>query len=78
LHLHISQTNDIALIVMAHLPRDIDGVVDFDRLRVTVLFLPGHTKGFGLLLGCQFLSCLELYLQGDKELASWLLVDLDG
>jgi hypothetical protein len=50
LHLHISPTYDIALVVMAYLPGDVDGVVNFDRLRVTILFSHGIPRDFASLL----------------------------
>ena len=56
LRLHISPTNYIALIVMAHLPGDIDGIVNFDRLTITILFLPGDTKGLSLFTDRHFAS----------------------
>jgi len=57
LHLHISQTDDVALIVMAHLSGYIDSIVNFDRLRVTIFFLPWHSKGLFLFVDCHF-ECL--------------------
>jgi glyoxylase-like metal-dependent hydrolase (beta-lactamase superfamily II) len=41
---------------MAHLPGGIDGIVNFDRLTITILFLPGHTKGRSLFTDCHFAS----------------------
>jgi hypothetical protein len=35
---------------MAHLPGDIDGIVNFDRLGVTILFLPEIPRDLASLL----------------------------
>jgi hypothetical protein len=48
LRLHVFQADDVALVVMAHLAGEIDGVGDFDRLRLSVFFLPHHPKTFRL------------------------------
>jgi hypothetical protein len=38
--------------------KDIDSIVNFECLGVPtqMLFLPGHTKGFGFFAGCHFAS----------------------
>jgi hypothetical protein len=52
---------------MAHLPGDIDGIVNFDRLTITILFLPGHTipRDLASLL-IVILLPLELQVQRNK------------
>jgi hypothetical protein len=65
LRLHISPTNYIALIVMAHLPGDIDGIVNFGRLTITILFLPDIPRDLASLL-IVILLPLELQVQRNK------------
>src|SRR5919107_4647709 len=47
LNFHVPNTEDVALVVMAYLSGEVDGVACFHRLRVAVLFFPRHTQALG-------------------------------
>src|ERR687894_316597 len=57
LNLHVANTEDVALIVMAYLSGGVNGISSFHRLRVAVLFFPRHTKALGFFAEISAIHC---------------------